>query len=51
MTQAMSTQFAVLVRVGGRVLHELVVEREEEEHDPGGRKHEVEQRVELELAT
>src|SRR5690242_2815375 len=32
---------AVLLRVGGRVLHELVVEREEEEHDSADRKHQM----------
>src|SRR5690348_4947336 len=38
---------AVLLGVGRRVLHELVVEREEEEHDPADRKREMEKRVEL----
>src|SRR5919201_81882 len=37
----------VLDRVGGRELHVLVVEREEEEHRAGRRQHEVEERVEL----
>src|SRR3954465_13699874 len=38
---------AVLLRVDGRVLHELVVEREEEEHDPADRQHEVQEPIEL----
>src|SRR5919201_6173010 len=37
---------AVLLRVNRRVLHELVVEREEEEDDAGDRQDDVEQHVE-----
>src|SRR4051812_4738604 len=38
---------AVLLRVDGRVLHELVVEREEEQDDAGDRQDHVQQYVEL----
>src|SRR3954471_13693252 len=37
----------VLERVGRRVFVELVVERQEEEHDPADRQHDVQERVEL----
>src|SRR5690348_11676482 len=38
---------AVLLGVDRRVLHELVVQREEEEHDPAHRQHEMQEGVEL----